>query len=210
MSTDRAQQWSSRFVAAACSWRWDRPSTASAQVADSMLAELVDRARSDFLVACLAGELDTVRGLLEVEPALARRRTGPRDWEPCAGSSPGSWLHLPCCHTCGALRGYQHSSTSSCSRTNDPTAWWPRMRPRSLRCAAGVIDDVRRFGRCSGGGAVGVNGVVKPPASLCAPGQCTGPSPGKGDPAAPRAGKASSRHDQVRVGDVDAANERHG
>jgi len=70
------------LIDAACAWGWDRPSTASAAAAEVVLKSAPERARTDFLTACLAGEVEVVRQRLDADPGLARCKLPPRDWEP--------------------------------------------------------------------------------------------------------------------------------
>lgn len=70
------------LIDAACAWGWDRPSTASAAAAEELLKAAPERARTDFLTACLAGEVEVVRQRLDADPGLARCKLPPRDWEP--------------------------------------------------------------------------------------------------------------------------------
>src|SRR4051812_47529874 len=70
------------LIDAVCAWGWDRPSTASVAAAEALLASAPERARTDFLTACLAGEVEVVRQRLDGDPGLARCKLPPRDWEP--------------------------------------------------------------------------------------------------------------------------------
>jgi ankyrin repeat protein len=70
------------LIDAACAWGWDRTSTASAAAAEAVLTGAPERARTDFLTACLAGEVEVVRQRLDADPGLARCKLPPRDWEP--------------------------------------------------------------------------------------------------------------------------------
>jgi ankyrin repeat protein len=70
------------LIDAACAWGWDRSSTASVAAAESLLSSAPERARTDFLTACLAGEVEVVRQRLDADPGLARCQLPPRDWEP--------------------------------------------------------------------------------------------------------------------------------
>jgi ankyrin repeat protein len=70
------------LIDAACAWGWDRPSRASVAAAESILSSAPERARTDFLTACLAGEVEVVRQRLDADPGLARCKLPPRDWEP--------------------------------------------------------------------------------------------------------------------------------
>jgi ankyrin repeat protein len=70
------------LIDAACAWGWDRPSSASVAAAEAALASAPERARTDFLTACLAGEVEVVRRQLDADPGLARSKLPPRGWEP--------------------------------------------------------------------------------------------------------------------------------
>jgi ankyrin repeat protein len=70
------------LIDATCAWGWDHSSGASVAAAEAALASAPERARTDFLTACLAGEVEVVRRQLDGDPGLARCRLPPRDWEP--------------------------------------------------------------------------------------------------------------------------------
>ncbi len=70
------------FIEAACAAGWDRPSTAAPDLAELMLAAAPELQRDDFLVACLAGEVDLVRAAVDRDPDVVRRPLSPRGWEP--------------------------------------------------------------------------------------------------------------------------------
>jgi ankyrin repeat protein len=50
--------------------------------ANRLLAETPPLARANIYSACMLGEVDTVKAMLEREPALATGKGGPRNWEP--------------------------------------------------------------------------------------------------------------------------------
>jgi ankyrin repeat protein len=70
------------FIDAACAAGWDRASTAAPDLAEAMLAAAPELQRDDFLVACLAGEVDLVRAAIDRDPAVVRQPVAPRGWEP--------------------------------------------------------------------------------------------------------------------------------
>jgi ankyrin repeat protein len=50
--------------------------------ANRLLVETPSMARANIYSACMLGEVDMVKAMLEREPALAIRKGGPRNWEP--------------------------------------------------------------------------------------------------------------------------------
>src|SRR5262245_47410927 len=70
------------LVDAACAWGWDRASTASSGAAAAQIAAAAPLAERDLVIACLVGDVDAARRLLDADPELVRRQLPPRDWEP--------------------------------------------------------------------------------------------------------------------------------
>ncbi len=68
------------LVDAMCAWGWDHASAAAAPLAEALLAPATRETQDDFLVACLAGEAEAVRRMLDADPDLARRALAPRGW----------------------------------------------------------------------------------------------------------------------------------
>lgn len=82
-TTDRAGRAQARaaLIDAACAWGWDRPSSANAALAETLLAGASELAQSDFVTACITGEIEAVRRMLDEDPELVRRKLAPRDWD---------------------------------------------------------------------------------------------------------------------------------
>ena len=67
------------IIEAVCAWGWDRQTTATPERAEAAIAGV---ASSDFVLACIAGDVGTVRAALARDPALAIMTTEPRGWAP--------------------------------------------------------------------------------------------------------------------------------
>ena len=77
------------LVNAACAWGWagappegSAASSPSAARAEQLIAEAPAELRRQLPVACLAGDVQSVRSALEADPSLIRRPLPPRGWEP--------------------------------------------------------------------------------------------------------------------------------